>query len=361
MKFDVFMPIIVGRRNLVIWVFLAVVALGIAVNFWIPKQYATSASVLLDRTGSGNLPPSSMAIAAEERFLREQTAFISSSSMALRVVDALGLDKSSEARQLYANEGMGKGTPKTWLADTLLKKIAVHAASDANVIDIEFTSSDPQLAAQVANMYVQTYAKVVSEGQSNGSKRKVQFAQRQLAELRDNMVGVEKSIKEIQQQDGYVGIDDRYAAENKRLQDLRNRLTANSAKAPQGVRAQLQSDIDAQQSKVAEVTALQTKLKSLQSNLEVLQKSQDFAMQHLWQESFNDRVETFSVVSLRAADIPETPAVPRLWINLPLCVFIALVLALSTAMVAEAIDRRIRSEADVALTLGLPVLARVEL
>ncbi len=361
MKFDVFMPVIFGRRNLVSWVFLTVFALGIAVNFWIPKQYSSTATVLLDTAAGGNIRPGSTAVAAEERFLREQTAFLSSSNMALRVVDALGLDKSSEARQLYATEGMGKGTLKTWLAETLLRKVAVRAATDANVINIEFTSSDPQLAATVANMYAQAYAKAVSEGQSNSSKRKVQFAQRQMAELRDNMSGVEKNIREVQQQDEYFAIDDRYVAENKRLQELRTRVAASAAKAPEGVLTQLHSEIDAQQNKVAEIKAQQTKLKGLQSNLEVLQKSHDFAMQHLWQEAFNDRTETFSVVNLRAADIPETPAVPKLWINLPLSFVIALVLALGSAIVAEAIDRRIRTEADAAQVLGLPVLARVVL
>ena len=356
MKFDVFMPIIFGRRKLVSWVFLTVLALGIAINFWIPKQYSTAATVLLDKAAGGNMPLGSTAIPAEERFLREQTALIASSSMALRVVDALGLDKSTEARQLYAAEGMGKGTVKTWLAESLHKKVAVRAASDANVIDIEFTSSDPQLAAQVANMYVQTYAKVVSEAQSNSSKRKVLFVQRQLADLRDNMAGIEKNIKDVQQQDEYFGIDDRYEAENKRLQELRTRVAASGAKSPE-----LRLELEAQQNKVADIKALQTKLKGLQSNLEVLQRSHDFAMQHLWQESFNDRVETFSVVNLRAAEIPETPSVPRLWINLPLSFVIALVLALGTAMVAETIDRRIRGESDVDHILGLPVLARVAL
>jgi uncharacterized protein involved in exopolysaccharide biosynthesis len=342
-------------------VFLTVVALGIAVNFWIPKQYSTSATILLDTTAGGTVPQGSVAIAAEERFLREQTALISSSNMALRVVDALGLDKSTEARQLYATESMGKGTLKAWLAESLLKKVAVHASSDANVIDIEFTSSDPQLAALVTNMYVQTYARAVSEAQSNSSKRKVQYAQRQLAELRDNMTGIEKNITEVQQQDEYAAIDDRYATENKRLQELRSHLAASSAKAPEAVLAHLRSEFDVQQNKVAEIKTLQTKLKGLQSNLEVLQRSHDFAMQRLWQESFNERAETFSVVNLRAAEIPERPAVPRLWINLPLAFFIALVLALGTAVVAETIDRRIRTEADVTQTLGLPVLARVAL
>ncbi len=361
MKFDVLMPIVYGRRHLAFWVFLTVVVVGIAINFWIPKQYSTSATVLLDKASGGSAPAGLTAIAAEERFLREQTAFIASNSMALRVVDALGLDKSTEARQIYAAEAMGKGTVKTWLADSLNKKVSVRASSDANVIEIEFTSSDPQLAAQVANMYVQTYARTVTEGQSNNANRKVQFVQRQLSELRDNMSAIEKSIKEIQQQDGHASVGERYEAESRKLQDLRARLAASSAKTTPEALAHLQSDMEAQQSKVADIKSSQEKLKGLQANLDVLQRSQDYAMQRLWQDSFNERAETFSVVSLRAAEIPETPSVPRLWINLPLSVVIALILSLSAVMFAEAIDRRIRGESDVALVLGLPVLARVAL
>lgn len=316
MKPDILLPILLGRRKLFFWTFFAVAALGILVNFWIPKQYTSHATVLLDNKSTSASSLRSLTEGIDARFVREQVAFISSYGMALRVVDYLGLDKSTEARMLYAAEAgdaVGTSGVKAWLAQGLLKKLRVHAASDSNVLEIEFTSFDARLAAAVVDAFVQTYGKAVTDNQSNSSKRQLQFVQRQMGDLRESAAAMEKSIAELQQQDDHA--------------------------AP----------------------AQQAKLKVLQTDLQAMQRSHDFAMQRFWQESFNERPETVSVITLHAAEVPDAPSLPKLWINLPLSLLLGLILGAVVALLAEVLDRRVRTEKDAAEVLGLPVLATVAL
>ena len=365
LKPETLLPILYGRRVLVFLVFFLVAAVGTSLNLLIPKQFTGSAAVLLDTKTAHFAPQIPVNEGSEQRFLREQVALLSSYNMVLRVVETLNLDKSTEARQMYSADGEPKSNAseaqlKHWLADSLQKKVQIRSASDSNVVDVEFTSPDPRLAAAVANAFVQAYIKTVADNQSNSSKRQIQFVQRQLADLREGINSVEKTIYELQQREEYFGLNDRFELEGKRLRDLSARLVNTSATSDALV-TQLRSEYDAQKIKVTQINALRTKLKVQQSNLDAMQRSHDFAMQRFWQESLNERPDAFSIVNLRKAVVPEVASLPKLWINLPLCFLIGLIAAVATALVAELADRRIRTEASASELLDLPILATVAL
>ena len=365
LKLETLWPVLTGRHMLVFWVFFLVATAGTLLNFWIPKQYTSVATVLLDTASTKSGVAHSAGEAADQRFIREQGALLSSYTVALRVVEMLGLDKSTEARMLRNADEDARGNPnqaslKGWLADTLLRKIKVRSSSDSNVLDVEVTSTDPQLAATIANTFVRAYIKVVAENQNSSSKLQIQYVQRQLVDLREGMGSLEKNIRDLQQREEYFAIEERFEIENRRLQAFQAQL-ANPAKLNESALLQLRTNYDTQRTKISGMEALRAKLKALQSNLEVMQRSHEFAMQRIWQESFNDRPDPFSVVTLRAAEISGSPALPKLWINLPLCLLIGLILGVSVALAIELIDRRIRTEADVGDILELPVLATVVL
>jgi uncharacterized protein involved in exopolysaccharide biosynthesis len=361
MKLDNLIAVISGRRWLVFWIFVVVFGWGTALNFLIPKQYAPSAVVLIDTKNFASASVRALSEDIDQRLVREQIALLSSYNMAMRVVTSMGLDKSTEARQLFLAESQGKGSLKGWLAQSLLDKLQIKARSDSNVVEIEFTSTDGQFAASVANAYVQAYIKAVADNQSNSSMRQSQFVQRQLADLRESIRGVEEGIDSLQQRDEYFGITERLDVESRRLADLRSKLSSASTTTPESALSQIRSDFEVQRAKVLETKALLAKLKALQSNLEAMKHSYDFAQQKFWQESLNERPEVLSVVSLRTAEAPDTPAVPRLWINLPLALLIGLILGAGAALAAELADRRVRTESDAAEVLSLPVLATVAL
>lgn len=360
MKLDTFLPVLRGRRKLVFWVFFAVAAAGTIVNFWIPKQYTSSATLLVDNKSGSASSLRSLTEGIDARFMREQLAYISSYGMALRVIENLGLEKSTEVRSLYRGDDaamLGHGSFRGWLAELLLSNLRVTASTDSNVLEIQFTAADPRLAAAVVNAFVQSYSKAIADNQSNSSKRQLQFVQRQLADLRGNVNSLERNIAELQQQDGYVAIGERFAAENRKLQEIGARLVA----APEASARQLREDFDAQKLKVDAIQAKLSKLRQLQSDLETMQRSREFATQRYWQESFNERPEVLSVVTLRAAEVPEEPSLPKLWINLPLAVLLGLIFGAVVALLAEVVDRRIRTEAEASEVLDLPVLATVAL
>jgi uncharacterized protein involved in exopolysaccharide biosynthesis len=276
------------------------------------------------------------------------------------VVESMGLDKSTEARQLYALETQGKGTLKSWLAESLLRKLEVISRADSNVIELQFTSADARLAAAVANGFVQTYVKSVAQGHSNAGKKQLQTIQGQLTDLKDNMDSAERNINELKQREEYFGIDERLEAQNKLLNEMRAKLTRASLSANQAELGHLRNEFEAQSTTVNSIRAQRNKLKGLQLNLDVLQRSHEFATQRFWQLSFDERPEPFGVVVLKPASVPDAPSLPRFWLNLTLSMLIGLLLGLGAAAATEAFDRRIRSEADVNELLGLDVLATIK-
>ena len=110
-------------------------ATTVVVSLLLPKQYTSTASVVID----GKPDPVSAMLnptMAMPGFMATQVDILTSDRVALRVIRDLKLLDSSSIREQWQTEAEGKGTIEQWLVDLLQKKLDVKPSRESNEIQI---------------------------------------------------------------------------------------------------------------------------------------------------------------------------------------------------------------------------------
>lgn len=144
------------RRSLIVMVFLLCVVTSTLLTFWLPKQYASTVRIEVQKDtpeipvtagGGGHMN----AFGSDPYFLTTQFKIIESYSILTNVIATLHLDE-----KLAAQVG---DTP--WTMDrtygALFGKISVEQTRMTSLIEISVKNSDPKLAADIANAIVDAY------------------------------------------------------------------------------------------------------------------------------------------------------------------------------------------------------------
>jgi len=150
------------------------------------------------------------------------------------------------------------------------------------------------------------------------------------------------------------------------LTELRSRLDGETRKVTGGVsvtntinrsrEAQLRSQLDLQRAKVLQMKAVRDEGLVLQRDVENAQRSYDVIQQRYTQTSLESQTTQSNINMLTQAVPPIEPASPRPVLNTLLALAVGALLAISTALLLELRDRRIRKVEDVVAALNLPVL-----
>lgn len=120
--------------------------------------------------------------------------------------------------------------------------------------------------------------------------------------------------------------------------------------------AQVRRDLEAQRNKLLQLTGHRDEFTVLQRDLENAQRAYDAVMLRSSQSSMESKVTQTNVSQLQQATPPVLPSSPRLLLNLAAAFSLGAVLALSTVLLRERFDRRLRSEEDVLVALKQAVV-----
>ena len=123
--------------------------------------------------------------------------------------------------------------------------------------------------------------------------------------------------------------------------------------------AQVRADLAAQRSKVLQMKQVRDDGMLLVRDAENAQRAYDAVFARLNQTSLESQATQSNVNLLNAAVPPLVHSTPRLAQNFMLSFFIGLMLALSTVMVQELLDRHVRVPEDLSLALGVPVIGEL--
>jgi capsular exopolysaccharide synthesis family protein len=189
--------------------------------------------------------------------------------------------------------------------DSLLAGLTVNAIVETEVLQIQYTSEDPELARNAADAFAESYLKF----------RRETAVQEYLVE--------ENAIET-------------------RLDEASQELASLAADIEE---ARLAEDL-------ALVTTLETQRNSLIARLGVLQQRLDDL-----QATRASRTAVGQVIE--AAELPGVPSSPRHPINVALGVLVGLGFGIALAFVRERLDDRFRGRADVERVVGAPVMATV--
>jgi succinoglycan biosynthesis transport protein ExoP len=153
------------------------------------------------------------------------------------------------------------------------------------------------------------------------------------------------------------------------LSELRQRMEQEIKRTTGGVAvtgsinrqrvAQVRAELAAQRTKVLQMKQTRDDGTVLVRDVENAQRAFDAVFARLNQSSLESQATQSNVNLLNAAVAPLEHASPKLALNMAMSILIGLMLALGTAMVLEMLDRHVRTEEDISLALGVPVIGEL--
>lgn len=379
MNLKLLLHIIRARKMLVLFVFAGTLAATVLITLNTPKQYSTFTSVVLNLQDSGPFDQSGVPRQFAPDYLMTQVDIIRSRNVAFKVLERL--DGADLARLARIYLGISEVEPEILkdvevrekLAYQLLENLAVDPPRDSRVLDIRFSSSDPELSAVVADAFAQAYIDAALELSVDPARRNATWFDGQLTALRSRLEAQQKALTAYQQNNDIVAVDERLDTEMRRFEELSSALVeAQSAtfdvrsrqlgvQHPEYKRAvdrerSLQQALEQQKEKVFEVRRQRDQSDLLLQDVESARKTYDIALQEYSRNSMEGQFNQTNIAVLNKAAVASRPSSPNLRANLALATLLGLVFGFGMALAVEALARRVRIEEDLSDGAGVPVL-----
>ncbi len=225
---------------------VAVVALVAVASFIATPVYKASSRILIDRE-----IPKAMDVrelisldATGTEFYQTQYKLLQTRSFALTVIQALNLAENATFNpgKLSAGKGGTKEEVERSLIDKFLGSYTVEPIRNSSLVDLGFRSTDPVLAANVANTLGKAYIAYTMEQRASTSSEAKDFLTKQIEEQKKKLEESEQVLQQYKEKYGIVELTQapgQKESENIALQRLSG-LTSNLVSA-QAVRLEAES------------------------------------------------------------------------------------------------------------------------
>ena len=220
--------ILKARYKIALFTMFIIVAATLAISLLISPRYAATTSIVVDVHSPDPLLGTILA-GPSTSYLPTQVDIITSDRTAHRAIRILQLDKNRAVRDKWLEETEGRGKLENWLAAVLLNNLKVKPSTDSNVINIKYTSADPQFSAAVANAFARAYMETTVALKAEPAQEYATWFNEQGKTLRENLEKAQATLAAFQQQQGIVVTDARVDTEMAKLSDLSAQLTAVEA------------------------------------------------------------------------------------------------------------------------------------
>jgi chain length determinant protein EpsF len=225
MTFQQFLLILRARYIVALLVLILTVGTTLTVNLLMPKEYTASAAVLLDVKSPDQVTGLMLQGLMSAGYMATQVDIINSDRTAKAVVKNLRLEDSAAIRQQWQDATEGKGQLINWLAGLLQKNLDVKPSRESNVININYTATDPDFAAAVANAFAKAYISVNLDLRVAPAREYASFFDVQTKSARDNLEKAQLALSSYLQKNGITAADDRLDYETARLNDISGQIT----------------------------------------------------------------------------------------------------------------------------------------
>lgn len=380
MHFQLLFQLVRARTRFIMFVLLLTIMAAAVFTVFQTKEYSASTSLVLTFNQSGPFEQARMPTQLTPSYVATQVDIISNRNVALKVADNLGLAETPEVAANFIRAHRGRDpdpdkiVTRDWVADAILFGLDVEPARESRVIAINYSSADPELAANIANGFAQAYIDMTLELSMEPARRNAQWFDSQLKVLATRLEEQQQRLTNYQQQQGIVAVDERLDTETQRLEELSSKLTAAQAQTydvqsrqlgeqhPEYKRARqqersLERSLAAQKTKVLKVKQERDQLDLLLRELENTRSTYDAAIQRYYQASLESQFNQTNIAVLNEAVVPDKPSGPKVLLNMALSVFLGLSFGIGFVLIAELFNRRVRIEEDIEEELGLSVLA----
>ena len=204
MTFQQLILAIRARWKLLVCVLAATIAVAVIVSLAMPKRYTASTSVVVNVSAPNPVTQAAMPAQQSGMYLATQLDIIQSPRVAQDVAHSLNLSQSAPMQQQWHELTGGRGDFDVWAGQVLEKHLEAIPAKDSNVITIEYSASDPALAARVANAFAAAYLDTNAQLVSDPAKNFTQWFQARTQGLRAKVVDAQTRLTEFQRAHGIV-------------------------------------------------------------------------------------------------------------------------------------------------------------
>jgi polysaccharide biosynthesis transport protein len=215
-----------ARRKAFVMTLAATILAALAVALMMPKKYVAQATLVVDaRDEQAMSPLRIMSVRERAAYIATQIDLLQSGRVAAKVARDLKLAQNPEMRAAFEKDTDGAGSIDAWIGALLLDKLKV-LTSTSNLLTIEYSSSNPKFAAEVANGFAKAYLAVALELRTEPAREAAEWFEEQLNGLRARVAQALNRLSAYQKQKGIISADERLDVESARLSDLSAQLLA---------------------------------------------------------------------------------------------------------------------------------------
>lgn len=214
-----------ARRVLALLIFTLTVLITVGVSLIMTRQYTATAALVVDVKSPDPVSGLMLQGMMAPGYMATQIDIINSDRVAKAVVKLLRLDESAVIRRQWQEDTKGKGQLGDWLATLLQQNLDVKPARDSNVISINYTGTDPDFAAAVANAFAQAYMDVNLDLRLAPARQYASFFEEQTKAAREKLELAQAVMSTYQQVNGITTADERMDYETARLNETSSQLT----------------------------------------------------------------------------------------------------------------------------------------
>jgi len=225
-----FLAVVQGRARQVVGIWLAIVLAVLAASLLLPKRYTATAAVAVD-IKAPELFNSTNSLNAGwvPSYIQTQVDVLMSELVALKAIDALGLENDPKLREDWQKATKGQGEFRSWIAGELSKKLDVKSTLTSNALYVAYTAPSPQRAADVANAVVRGYIAAAVDMKTEPTRQFTGFFDDRSKKLRVELEEAQARLSAYQRANGIVAKDERLDMETVRLNELNAQLIALQA------------------------------------------------------------------------------------------------------------------------------------
>jgi chain length determinant protein EpsF len=225
-----FLLILVARRKVALSVLGATMLLALIVSLVLPKEYTATTSLVIDVKSPDPIAGIVLQGMMAPGYMATQVDIINSDRVASRVVKLLGIERNKDAIEKWEQASGGNGSFVSYYGNLLQGKLDVRPSRESNVINVNFSASDPQFAAAVANAFAQAYIETSIELRVEPARQYSAWFEERQKGLRINLEAAQAKLSAYQRDKGIVVTDSGVIDdETARLSQLTAQLAAIQA------------------------------------------------------------------------------------------------------------------------------------
>lgn len=218
-----------ARWRLVLTVTCATLAIAALWMAMAERTYVAHAALLFDGGPSPTVRDN--ASASDDRsLLGTQADIIKSDAVARRVIQSNHLLADRTLQQQWRDQAKGRGSFETWVTNRLLGGLEVLPQKDTDVLQVGYKSTDPVVAARIANSFAADFVAMRMQISTDAAKQYAKWFQQRTTEVRGNLDRAQKALSDFQRSHGMVD-GNTLALEADRLSSLSTQLAAAESSA----------------------------------------------------------------------------------------------------------------------------------